>query len=119
MSNPKILCLPPVADTLRDLDMRFTWVLYILIVFGWIIYQVKIVCHIQKTDCYPLFTVSVTCSGHHMHLFISLYCSSFTLGRGGGIGVPSLLIDILKVQPYSLSISLRKKTLTNKQVLGA
>ena len=26
MSNPKILCLPPVANTLRDLDMRFTWV---------------------------------------------------------------------------------------------
>ena len=27
MSTPKILCLPPVANTLRDLDMRFTWVL--------------------------------------------------------------------------------------------
>ena len=27
MSNPKILCLPPVANTLRDLDMRFTWVM--------------------------------------------------------------------------------------------
>ena len=26
MSNPKILCLPPVANTLRDLGMRFTWV---------------------------------------------------------------------------------------------
>ena len=26
MSNPKILCLPTVANTLRDLDMRFTWV---------------------------------------------------------------------------------------------
>ena len=26
MSNPKILCLPPVANILRDLDMRFTWV---------------------------------------------------------------------------------------------
>ena len=26
MSNPKILCLPPIANTLRDLDMRFTWV---------------------------------------------------------------------------------------------
>ena len=27
MSNPQILCLPPIANTLRDLDMRFTWVL--------------------------------------------------------------------------------------------
>ena len=27
MSNQKILCLPPVANTLRDLNMRFTWVL--------------------------------------------------------------------------------------------
>ena len=26
MSNQKILCLPPVANTLRDLHMRFTWV---------------------------------------------------------------------------------------------
>ena len=26
MSNPKIFCLPPIANTLRDLDMRFTWV---------------------------------------------------------------------------------------------
>ena len=26
MSNPKNLCLPPIANTLRDLDMRFTWV---------------------------------------------------------------------------------------------
>ena len=26
MSNPKIVCLPPVANTLRDLHMRFTWV---------------------------------------------------------------------------------------------
>ena len=26
MSNLKILCLPPIANTLRDLDMRFTWV---------------------------------------------------------------------------------------------
>ena len=26
MSNPKILCLPPIANTLRDLYMRFTWV---------------------------------------------------------------------------------------------
>ena len=26
MSNPKILCLPPIANTLRDLHMRFTWV---------------------------------------------------------------------------------------------
>ena len=29
MSNPKILCLPPVANTLRDLDMRFTWVMQV------------------------------------------------------------------------------------------
>ena len=28
MSNQKILCLPPVANTLRDLHMRFTWVKY-------------------------------------------------------------------------------------------
>ena len=27
MSNLKILCLPPIANTLRDLDMRFTWVI--------------------------------------------------------------------------------------------
>ena len=27
MCSPKLLCLPPVANTLRDLDMRFTWVL--------------------------------------------------------------------------------------------
>ena len=27
MSNQKIICLPPVANTLRDLHMRFTWVL--------------------------------------------------------------------------------------------
>ena len=26
MCSPKLLCLPPVANTLRDLDMRFTWV---------------------------------------------------------------------------------------------
>ena len=26
MSNLKIHCLPPIANTLRDLDMRFTWV---------------------------------------------------------------------------------------------
>ena len=26
MSNPKILCLPLIANTLRDLDMQFTWV---------------------------------------------------------------------------------------------
>ena len=26
MSNPKNLCLPPIANILRDLDMRFTWV---------------------------------------------------------------------------------------------
>ena len=30
MSNPKILCLPPIANTLRDLDMRFTWVLTVV-----------------------------------------------------------------------------------------
>ena len=29
MSNPKILCLPPVANTLRDLYMRFTWVSWV------------------------------------------------------------------------------------------
>ena len=28
MSNLKILCLPPIANTLRDLDMRFTWVMH-------------------------------------------------------------------------------------------
>ena len=28
MCSQKILCLPPVANTLRDLDMRFTWVRY-------------------------------------------------------------------------------------------
>ena len=27
MCSPKLLCLPPVTHTLRDLDMRFTWVL--------------------------------------------------------------------------------------------
>ena len=27
MSNQKILCLPPVANTIRDLHMRFTWVI--------------------------------------------------------------------------------------------
>ena len=27
MCSPKLLCLPPIANTLRDLDMRFTWVL--------------------------------------------------------------------------------------------
>ena len=27
MCSPKLLCLPPVANTLRDLDMRFTWVI--------------------------------------------------------------------------------------------
>ena len=26
MCSPKLLCLPPIANTLRDLDMRFTWV---------------------------------------------------------------------------------------------
>ena len=26
MFSPKLLCLPPIANTLRDLDMRFTWV---------------------------------------------------------------------------------------------
>ena len=31
MSNPKILCLPPVANTLRDLDMRFTWVILLCV----------------------------------------------------------------------------------------
>ena len=29
MSNLKILCLPPIAITLRDLDMRFTWVYHV------------------------------------------------------------------------------------------
>ena len=29
MPNPKNLCLPPLANTLRDLDMRFTWVLIV------------------------------------------------------------------------------------------
>ena len=28
MSNPKILCLPPIANTLRDQAMRFTWMLF-------------------------------------------------------------------------------------------
>ena len=27
MSNPKTLCLPPIANALRDLYMRFTWVI--------------------------------------------------------------------------------------------
>ena len=27
MCSPKLLCLPPITNTLRDLDMRFTWVL--------------------------------------------------------------------------------------------
>ena len=34
MSNPKILCLPPVANTLRDLDMRFTWMVHIIIILA-------------------------------------------------------------------------------------
>ena len=25
MCNPKLLCLPPIVNTLRDLEMRFTW----------------------------------------------------------------------------------------------
>ena len=36
MSNLKILCLPPVANTLRDLDMRFTWVVRHLILI-WLV----------------------------------------------------------------------------------
>ena len=37
MSNLKILCLPPIANTLRDLDMRFTWVesTYLCLAFPW------------------------------------------------------------------------------------
>ena len=31
MCSPKLLCLPPVANTLRDLDMRFTWVTWLLV----------------------------------------------------------------------------------------
>ena len=27
MCNPKLLCLPPIANTFRDLDIRFTWVI--------------------------------------------------------------------------------------------
>ena len=27
MCNPNLLCLPPIANTFRDLDMRFTWVI--------------------------------------------------------------------------------------------
>ena len=34
MSNLKILCLPPIANTLRDLAMRFTWVVWGTIATG-------------------------------------------------------------------------------------
>ena len=47
MSNPKILCLPPIANTLRDLYIRFTWVQTVPIFFS-IIY-----CH--KTTDYSNF----------------------------------------------------------------
>ena len=29
MYNPNIISLPPIANTLRDLDMRFTWVTHV------------------------------------------------------------------------------------------
>ena len=41
MSNPKILCLPPIANTLRDLYMRFTWVKMQYINAAW---QCSLVC---------------------------------------------------------------------------
>ena len=37
MSNPKILCLPPVANTLRDLDMRFTWVILFMVAVPYLV----------------------------------------------------------------------------------
>ena len=55
MFNPKILCLPPVANILRDLDMRFTWVINLERRICIIIYVLAYFDACPSLNCHPCY----------------------------------------------------------------
>ena len=64
MSNLKILCLPPIANTLRDLNMRFTWV-HIMNTNSWAILYFEIHCLNFVGKGEPRYFISIIIFQHN------------------------------------------------------